>query len=115
MGPGNVMVHALPCHDEVQVNVEPERKRRCLSNARSLDGDDVCPICHDVYGTDAFPVLFAPCGHLACQKCTLLLQQKGFVRTCPLCRAAIVSVAMCPVLARLLLCNDGIPAPPLPL
>jgi len=62
----------------------------------------ICPICHESYTAEVFPVVHAPCGHVACASCSLRWQEKKSSRTCALCRAPILSIAHCHMLEQLL-------------
>jgi len=57
-----------------------------------------CPICQEAYGTLKFPVVHAPCGHVACAPCSLTWQKKKRERTCALCRTPVLSLAHCALL-----------------
>eukprot|EP00930_Biecheleria_cincta_P056235 TRINITY_DN42395_c0_g1_i1.p1 TRINITY_DN42395_c0_g1~~TRINITY_DN42395_c0_g1_i1.p1 ORF type:complete len:473 (+),score=75.99 TRINITY_DN42395_c0_g1_i1:42-1460(+) len=63
----------------------------------------ICPICHESYSASTFPVVHAPCGHVACAHCSLQWQLKKSARTCALCRTPILSIAHCQLLEQLLL------------
>jgi len=61
-----------------------------------------CPICHETYSAQVFPVVQAPCGHVTCASCSLQWQLKKPARTCALCRTPVLSVAHCPLLEQLI-------------
>lgn len=56
-------------------------------NKRTCDtiSENICPICHDVLGTNN--VLTTPCGHTYCMTC--MLSHLSIQNNCPICRAPI--------------------------
>eukprot|EP00756_Hemistasia_phaeocysticola_P025995 Hpha_TRINITY_DN16035_c5_g1::TRINITY_DN16035_c5_g1_i1::g.120423::m.120423 len=58
--------------------------------------DAKCPVCFDMMlPPDASPMLCVPCGHTFCDRCLARLQRHGSGKRfqCPVCRAAVESVA----------------------
>jgi len=92
--------------------VKTRRRRLSGQTRKSTENDGpalgaststhACPICHDEYSTSTFPVVHAPCGHVACASCSLQWQEKKSARTCALCRTQVLSIAHCPLLEQLL-------------
>mmetsp|Transcript_42984 Transcript_42984/g.100124 ORF Transcript_42984/g.100124 Transcript_42984/m.100124 type:complete len:391 (-) Transcript_42984:106-1278(-) len=76
-------------------------KSRTSTSREQGSGHD-CPICHETYSAQVFPVVQAPCGHVTCASCSLQWQQKKPARTCALCRTPVLSVAHCPLLEQLI-------------
>mmetsp|Transcript_1312 Transcript_1312/g.3762 ORF Transcript_1312/g.3762 Transcript_1312/m.3762 type:complete len:440 (+) Transcript_1312:60-1379(+) len=70
-------------------------------NGEASQGN-VCPICQETYCPVKFPVVHAPCGHVACVSCSLTWQKKKSTRTCALCRTPVLSIAQCAQLEQLL-------------
>eukprot|EP00928_Gymnodinium_smaydae_P071795 TRINITY_DN55280_c0_g1_i1.p1 TRINITY_DN55280_c0_g1~~TRINITY_DN55280_c0_g1_i1.p1 ORF type:complete len:446 (-),score=51.03 TRINITY_DN55280_c0_g1_i1:149-1486(-) len=62
----------------------------------------VCPICHETYSASTFPVVHAPCGHVACGYCTLRWQEKKTAKTCAICRQPVLTIAHCQLLEQLI-------------
>lgn len=85
------------------------KARKAGTEAAAVEKDSVeqatrhtCPICHEEYSSTDFPVVHAPCGHVACASCSLQWQQRKSARTCALCRSPVLSIAHCPLLEQLL-------------
>ncbi|CAJ1419176.1 unnamed protein product [Effrenium voratum] len=98
----------LKKHVKATKKTKPRRRRimkkRSAAAVEAKDqgsGHD-CPICHEAYSATVFPVVQAPCGHVACASCCLQWQQKKPARTCALCRAPVLSVAHCALLEQLI-------------
>lgn len=83
-----------------------QKKSKKTSKKRLTDqcqAQHICPICHESYSASTFPVVHAPCGHVACAYCSLQWQLKKSARTCALCRTPILSIAHCQLLEQLII------------
>jgi len=90
-----------------QLSSKRRKAKRAVPKKSNADSTEhICPICQDEYSASTFPVVHAPCGHVACAHCSLKWQQKaGGPRTCALCRTPVLSVAHCPLLEQLIVAS----------